>query len=275
MKRFQAPTEWTTEFASEGCFSHLNDLVAFDEWPKWPSCKALMSLLPYDVENLNNKTIEFTLQDEAEDYSAVAYEEYIFATGKVPTRRNSWHDIFGALSWCLFPTSKAKVNQLHHADIKANGTVERSKLRNALTLFDECGVVLVTQNQTLIDALQQHRWQEAFIELRQHWGEASKDGVAVYNFGHANYEMLTKPFVGLTGKWLVIDASAEVLSLPLNVQYRRVDEKLCALLENGVLKDNSAMYPLPLLGVPNWYEANNNSEFYQNTEYFRPKRNKE
>jgi hypothetical protein len=86
--------------------------------------------------------------------------------------------------------------------------------------------------------------------------------------------MLTKPYVGLTGKWLVIDASAEIAGLPLNVQYRLVDQKLANALKTGTLNDNSNLYPLPLLGVPNWYDANEDFRFYNNTEYFRPKPNK-
>jgi hypothetical protein len=83
--------------------------------------------------------------------------------------------------------------------------------------------------------------------------------------------MLTKPFIGLTGKWLVLDTSAEIASLPLNVQYRLIDERLEKHLNDGALKDNSLLSPLPLLGVPGWYQKNEDESFYQNEAYFRPK----
>lgn len=272
MKKFSSFTHWTTEFAEQGCFDDINHMTAFDEWQQWPSCAALDSLLPYDVMNNNDKAIQFVEQDPNKDYSAVDYETQIFDTGQVPTRKESWHDIFGALVWSMFPLSKAKINELHVKDIRSNGAQERSKLRNALTLFDECGVVIVTKNQQLLEQLRNHQWDEAFWQNRELWHQASSEGVAVYQFGHANYEMLTKPFVGLTGKWVVIDSSAEILGLPKNVQYRLIDQKLNALLDNGLLNDNSKMSPLPLLGVPKWHTDNEDRNYYNNTDYFRPKR---
>ena len=272
MKKFSTFTEWTTSFAQQGCFDHINQLMAFDEWHKWPSCKALQTLLPYEVENLNGKTIKFVDQEEGMDFSAVAYEEFIYKRGEVPTRKNSWHDIFGAMSWCLFPKTKALLNKLHHDDIKQNGTQQRSTLRNALTLFDECGVVLVSQNVEVLQRLKEHDWQSAFVDNCELWYSAGSGGVAVYPFGHANYEMMTKPFIGLTGKWLHLEMSAEVMGLPLNVQYRLIDERLSEKIKAGALNDNSQMSPLPLLGIPGWFDDNQNPEFYANTDYFRPKR---
>ena len=272
MKKFQTFTEWTTEFTDQGFYNHLNEMVALDEWAAWPNCKALETLMPYELENLNNKSIQFVEQTPDQDFSAVAYEEVIYETGRIPTRMKSWHDLFGALIWCLFPKSKAKLNQLHYQDIQQFGKTERTKQRNALTLFDECGVVLVTKNAELIDALKNHQWHKAFVELRECWQQSSDRGVAAYQFGHANYEMLTKPYIGLTGKWLLIDASAEILSLPLSTQYRLLDGKLSDKLSAGALADNSQLRPLPLLGVPTWYELNKDESFYDNTDYFRPKR---
>lgn len=272
MKKFSSFTHWTTEFAEQGCFEDINLMAAFDEWSQWPSCAALDSLLPYEVTNNNGKTIQFVEQSPNQDYSAVDYETQIFDTGKVPTRNESWHDIFGALVWSMYPRSKAKINELHVIDIRSNGAQERSKLRNALTLFDECGVVIVTKNQALLEKLRNHEWEEVFLEHRDLWHQASEEGVAVYQFGHANYEMLTKPFVGLTGKWVAIDSSAEILGLPKNVQYRLIDEKLESLLSDGLLNDNSKMSPLPLLGVPGWHSDNEDKSYYTNTDYFRPKR---
>ena len=273
MKKFSTFTHWTTEFANQGVFDDINRLTAFDEWHKWPSPKALQSLLPYEVQNLNNKTIEFVPQRPDEDFSAVAYEEVVYQSGQVPTRSESWHDIFGAITWSLFPKTKAVLNKLHHDDIQTNGKSQRSKLRNALTLFDECGVILVTKNAGITDLLANHQWHEAFVERRSNWFQAGEEGVCAYVFGHANYEMLTKPFDGLTGKWLHIDMSAELRSLPLNVQYRMIDEKLADKVLSGVLNDNSQLSPLPLLGVPSWYDKNEDADYYKNTDYFRPKRN--
>ncbi len=274
MKKFSTHTHWTTEFADQGCFNDINHVAAFDDWTEWPSCEALDSLLPYEVTNNNGKAIHFVEQSANKDYNAAEYESTIYETGKVPTRKESWHDVFGAIIWSLYPQTKALINELHYKDINAQASNQRSKLRNALTLFDECGVVLVTKNEALLTALKNHEWQTAFIELRNNWHSSTSDGVAAYQFGHANYEMLTNPFIGLTGKWLVIDSSAEILGLPKNVQYRLVDERLATIIKNGALNDNSQMSPLPLLGVPGWSDLSKNPDFYADTSYFRPKPNK-
>lgn len=271
MKKFETFKHWTTEFAEQGCFEHINEVVAFDEWQGWPSCEALETLMQAPIYNLNRKQIKFVPQLPEQNFSAVAYEEVIFETGQIPTRTKSWHDLFGAIIWCLFPKTKAKINQLHYKDIQQFGKTERTKQRNALTLFDECGVVLVTKNQELLEALRQHQWHKAFVELRSLWSDKSEQGVAVYQFGHANYEMLTKPYVGLTGKWLVIDASAEIAGLPLNVQYRLLDDKLEKSLSAGILSDNTQLFPMPLLGIPGWHQDNEQPTYYDNTDYFRPK----
>ena len=271
MKKFETYKTWTTCFAEQGCFEHLNRLVAFDDWQQWPSCIALESLFPYEITNLNKLPIRFVEQKPEQNFSAVAYEEVIYQTGEVPTRSESWHDVFGAVIWSLFPKTKAMINKLHHDDIQANGKEKRSILRNALTLFDECGVVLVSKNREMLDALRNHDWQKAFIDDRSLWQNPAQDGVLAFQFGHANYEMLTKPFLGLTGKWLHIEMSAELGGLPLNVQYRMVDEKLADAIASGCLEDNTKLSPLPLLGVPTWYDDNCEPEFYSNTDYFRPK----
>ena len=154
MKKFATFTHWTTEFADQGCFEDINIMAAFDEWTQWPSCRGLDSLLPYEVENRNGKTIQFVEQQANKDYNAAEYETHIYETGQVPTRQESWHDVFGALVWSMFPKSKAVINELHYLDLKQQNELAqqsdakpaRSSLRNALTLFDECGVVLVTKN---------------------------------------------------------------------------------------------------------------------------------
>lgn len=271
MKKFETFKTWTTCFAEQGFFDDINRLVAFDEWSQWPSCSALESLFPYEITNLNNLPIRFVEQKPEQNFSAVAYEEIIYQTGEVPTRSESWHDVFGAIIWSLFPNTKALINKLHHDDIQENGKEKRSTLRNALTLFDECGVVLVTKNTEVTTALRQHDWQTAFINNRELWQNSAPNGVLAFQFGHANYEMLTKPYLGLTGKWLHLEVSAELASLPLNVQYRMVDEKLADLVASGCLQDNSNLSPLPLLGVPTWYDKNCNPKFYDNADYFRPK----
>src|SRR5690606_41625370 len=66
-------------------------------------------------------------------------------------------------------------------------------LRNKLTLFDECGVVVCLQPDTLAhgNLLRAHQWQHSFVGKRQDWWQSIRPMV----FGHAMYEMATAPFI--------------------------------------------------------------------------------
>ena len=52
--------------------------------------------------------------------AGVAYEEFIFNTGKVPTR-DGLHDFFNGLCWMHFPQTKQRLNQLQAAQIALTG----------------------------------------------------------------------------------------------------------------------------------------------------------
>jgi hypothetical protein len=267
---FSTYQHWTTEFCQQtGSFAHLNALFDFCHWSQWPDIATFNQLLPAGVKSRSGKAVSFKPQGEHFDFAGRYYEQVIYETGQVPTRLNGWHDLFGALIWCLLPKTKAMLNWLHYEDIEANGQQTRTARRNAITLLDECGVIVAVANAEFKSRLRDHRWHWSFVEQRDQWGQT----ISPFIVGHANYEMLTKPYIGLTGKALFIDVDVGFFSLSLTEQYRVLDDLLVDFIstEDG-LKDNSQLSPLPLLGVPGWYEANNTPAFYDNTDYFRAKR---
>lgn len=207
------------------------------------------------------------------------YEAFIYHTKQVPTRYPNWHDLFGALIWCLFPQTKKLLNQLHIQEITQCGATRRTALRNKLTLLDECGVLILyrAEQSHLVQALRQHQWQQAFVDQRHCWqGQSDNPGIAAMMFGHANYEMATRPFIGLTGKMLALAVPDEFFSQSLRQRIDFIDTALSEQIANqGILFDPQQLTPLPVLGVPGWYDANSQPEFYQNTGYFRPKRARE
>lgn len=204
------------------------------------------------------------------------YEAFIYHTQQVPTRYPNWHDLFGALIWCLFPQTKKLLNRLHIQQITQFGSASRSTLRNKLTLLDECGVLILyrAEQAELVGALRQHQWQHAFVSHRQSWlGQGEHPGIAAMMFGHANYEMATRPFIGLTGKMLALQVPADFFNQSLRQRIDFIDTELSEQIANqGILIDPLQLTPLPLLGVPGWFEANKQPDFYQNTAYFRAKR---
>ena len=266
MKRFTPPEQWQPNCLKTGAFNHLNSLFKLNEQTQWPSPKWFTPYL--NATNENNLPIQF-VDDAQIDFAERYYEQVIFETGEVPTRTENWHDLFGGFIWCLFPKTKSLINHRHVQDIAEYCLTKRTKHRNALTLFDECGVVLAISDSKWQTWLRDHQWHKAFVEHRQEWGES----IQAFMFGHANYEMLTRPYIGLTGKALFINAPDEIFCKDLAMQYQYLDQVLYEKIKiEHCLADNSHLSPLPLLGVPGWHEDNKNDTFYNNTDYFRPKR---
>ncbi|WP_016955005.1 DUF3025 domain-containing protein [Catenovulum agarivorans] len=213
---------------------------------------------------------KFVEQDEdSPELAELGYEAFINQTGLIPTRKDNWHDFFNALIWGLFPASKQAINQLHVADISEHGLKKRTKQRDALTLFDECGIILAYTHDEQKNALRNHMWVESFWDKRSQWYQSIRPFV----FGHAMYEMALAPYIGLTAKAYFIKVDPCFFSETLSNQYRILDSLLAKEMRvDKTLSDNKKLSPLPILGVPTWYQDNQQQSFYLNTNYFRPKR---
>jgi hypothetical protein len=198
------------------------------------------------------------------------YEERISLTGQIVTRANA-HDFFNALVWMAWPRAKAALSARHAQVLAEGGTgerVQRGSLRDALTLFDEGGVVVMTTSPQLAEALREHRWHDAFWRLRETWATTR---VAV--FGHALCEQLCVPYLGLTARaWIwEVPATASWLGAEWVVVRPHLDGRLSELLGAANLRPRAPFTPLPILGVPGWDVRNAMAEFYDNKDYFRPK----
>ncbi|WJG08269.1 DUF3025 domain-containing protein [Aliiglaciecola sp. LCG003] len=218
---------------------------------------------------LQGITHEFVCQSELADNLSY-YEQIINQQSIIPTRPDSWHDLFNGLIWLQYPKTKKLLNQWHMQDIEQYGLTPRTARRNRITHFDECGVVLAVVDKQISGLLAEHHWQQAFVQHRPSWGKQIK----AFIFGHANLEMMLKPFIGLTGKWLAVEVTAEFFKLEYGQQVSLLDTKLAAQLQaEQPFSQAKSLRPLPLLGVPDWWDDNQHPEFYRNTDYFRPKCN--
>lgn len=261
--RFTPPAQWQSAvMANNPIFADLCQRFGVNHLAHWPDVSWLNGLAAQSA-------VKF-VDNDALMADGRYYEEYIYATRCVPTRKDNWHDFFGALIWCLFPKTKSLLNQLHMAEIAQHGQKQRSRLRNKLTLFDECGVILCLEPEQLVHAelLRRHQWQQSFIERRNDWWQ----GIRPVIFGHAIYEMATAPYIGLTAKALFIEVPQGFNLWPLPKMYAYLDKQLQSQIKKEVLLDTEQLTPLPLLGVPDWHSANAQTEFYFNEDYFRPKR---
>lgn len=266
---------WDPEFPRlSPIFAPLRPLV--DRLPQigWPNTEVL-NHIAYDsgrrLVNARGQRLCFVTDRVPGSARELGFEQRTYATGEVPVRPVNWHDLFNALVWMLFPTAKAALNGCHQHALELEGGGARSPARDALTHFDEDGVVVLSADPVLAELLQAFAWHELFWKRR----EAVKRSMRFIVFGHALYEKALAPFIGMTGKALIIAVDSGLLSLGGDRIYREVD-RLTALrlLDPTQFQAPKELAPLPVLGVPGWYPDNETESFYRNTEYFRPGRSR-
>lgn len=186
-----------------------------------------------------------------------AYEQYIGDTRRVPTRDNL-HDFFNGLVWHQFPHTKRRLNQLQAQAIAADGVqAVRGPLRDALTVFDENGALLQAPD-ALWQALRSRDWQRLFIDLRPLWAEAR-----LVLVGHALMEKLVVPRKPMVAH--VYPAPAAIESIA------NMDAWLAQEIQPQPWAAKP-FSPLPVLGVPGWWPANEAPGFYADAQVFRPPR---
>lgn len=192
------------------------------------------------------------------------YEPRIYLTGELQTRLHNWHDFFNALIWLRFPETKSVLNELHYFSALQRGEkTNRSVLENAITLFDECGAVVISSRDDLLEMIRQHEWKKLFVDHRDSFDSEIKCIV----FGHAMYEKALQPYLGMTTNTLLVH-SADLLQGGVQA----VDAYLANCWKQQLIASTSELRPLPVLGVPGWHTDNANPDFYNNTDYFRPRR---
>lgn len=182
-----------------------------------------------------------------------AYEAFIHRRAQVPTRDNL-HDLFNGLVWLSQPALKRRLNALQAAEIARTGVApRRGALRDALTLFDENGALLLDAPPELWQALRARDWTRLFIGLRPAWQRAQ-----LVVFGHALLEQL-----------------ALAPRKPLTAHVLLATDPLHLAAEDWAGASNAGakpFTPLPVLGVPGWWPDNAMPDFYDDPQVFRPPR---
>lgn len=190
--------------------------------------------------------------------AGTAYEQFIFSTGRCPVRPGL-HDFFNGLAWLRFPRAKAALNRLQAQEIARSGVgARRGPVRDAITVFDENGALL-SAPPPLWDALCARQWRRLFVDLRPLWAQAR-----LVVFGHALLEQLAvAPRKPLTAHvWREEAALDSVATADAWLAGRCTEEALAG----------KPFTPLPVLGVPGWWGANENFSFYDDSLVFRPRR---
>ena len=184
------------------------------------------------------------------------YEVQLFETGQVQTRTDSLHDLFNALAWLAFPRTKALSNALHAEEIPREGG-RRGRRRDLLTLLDEGGAIVHCDDAELLELVRNFRWKELFWQRRAQVLERMR----LHILGHATLEQAVKPWPGIACKAIFVpfDADADTAA-----------HAWLAALEPDT--NPRALPPLPIFGYPGWMPGSEHSGFYDDSRYFREKR---
>jgi hypothetical protein len=240
----------------------------FLDKPTWPSLAEYNHLpLAFDQPtlNLHDQPICFVDQN---NLTSQGYEPTIFLTGQVPTRGTNWHDFFNMLIWYTFPKIKAMLNacQYHSISQRAHPTDKRSPLENFLTLFDENGIIVASSNDGLLDLVKEMHWKTLFWQQRKELYQQLK----CFIVGHSLHEKLLKPYIGMVGHSLLLKVDPHFFSQDLANQILHIQNQFLAM-EITTLTTQS-LFPIPILGLPDWHPDTNHASFYDNKNYFRSKK---
>ena len=142
---------------------------------------------------------------------------------------------------------------------------KRSRLEDRLTLFDESGVVVISDRADLLELIRERSWIELF------WNRRAEvlEHLEIWVTGHGLYEQLLTPFVGLVGYGRLYLLNSEEFGTHGVQKQRLIDLKISRDLERCSLDAPRALHAIPILGYPRWYEANQERSFYENAKYFR------
>jgi hypothetical protein len=188
----------------------------------------------------------------------------------VQVRQCNWHDLLNALVWLTFPRAKAALNRRHYQELvrqRERGAQNRGPAQDALTLFDEGGVIVVTAEPALAESLRGFAWKELFWHRR---AEVMRS-MRFYLFGHALYEKALAPFTGVTGRGVIFEVTQDFFDFSPVQQLLELDGRLSSLIDNAAsFSVPRELSPVPILGVPGWCDDNGCADYYDDAAYFRP-----
>jgi len=254
-RRFIAPSRVQVDPA---CFRHplFDGYAAHRGWMTaagWPGIDALNALLPAHGPR-------FVVQDEALLADGLHYETRIATQGRIATRPENWHDLFNALVWARYPAIKSALNARQCLHVAAMGPQRRNRAQQALTQFDECGVIVRIADPGLLPLWDGHYWHALFAAQAARWQDGGIGVAAV--IGHALMEQALVPGRRLVGRCVVVQGADDAAC---------VARVAAALAAGEILDDPLQLRPLPLAGVPGW-QPRQDDAFYAEAGYFRPLR---
>lgn len=213
--------------------------------------------LPSALNDAGASPVRFVPDSALPD--GIPYEQFIFERRECPTRE-TLHDFFNGLCWLCLPRGKAAMNAVQAEQIARHGIgARRGPVRDAVTLLDENGALLDAP-APLWEALLERDWRRLFVDLRPLWAQAK-----VLVVGHALLEKLAQPRKDLTAHvWCEPADLSSLAAADAWVAARCTADRLAP----------KPFTPLPVLGIPGWWAANQNFSYYEDSLVFRPHRSR-
>ena len=254
----------------DAIFAPLRPALAKLPADRWPT-HAELTALAGGASTSRGRALRFVPPRERTDRERRYYEHHIADTGEVETRAENWHDLFNALAWITYPKAKAQINAQHAAILEEGGEAEarqRSPERDALTLFDEGGVIVASRSPELLRFIVDFEWKELFWKRR-----AELDAnMRFLGFGHACFEQALEPYIGMVAKTVFVPVDDLFFMLPIESQVGQADALVAKHFSSrSKFHSPKAMAPMPVLGVPGWHFAGQDEPFYNDPTHFRSK----
>jgi hypothetical protein len=196
--------------------------------------------------------------------NALAYESAVARDGIVHVHRGQWHDALNALAWLAFPKTKAALNARHVQDQTSATPNTRSRGRDAATLLDESGLVLVCADPDLARLLRERAWRALFDARR----EAVIRATQPYAIGHGMLVKLLAPFRAITARTLILPIDPATLPAGATGQ-ARVDEAAARAIGDAALRPE-ILPPLPVAALPGWDREGLGARLFDDQSVFRP-----
>lgn len=235
---------------------------------QWPSHAELDALVAGRVHPVSGQPLRFTLDDQTLKRDGLGFAERIATTGTIATRSASWHDLYSALIWGGYPMLKLALNQLEVADLGLQGRGNRTRRQQAIAHVDEAGLLVASEDPSLLEAIDAHDWQRLFWTHRADFGRK----IVVHVFGHALFELGRAPHKTLAGKALCFHVPAGFCAWSFAERAERLDAAAADAVLAGLLAADPASMPsLPLAGIPGWFGRQPDAEFIASAECFRPR----
>ena len=202
---------------------------------------------------------------------ALDYEREIFETARIPLRLHDWHDAFNALCWIAWPALKSEMNAIHATQgvHRAHGThgtqMQRGPVRDALTLLDESGLVVLSAEPELSALLVAKQWKALFVGRRDDVLRSMRFLVC----GHALFDKLRAPYPSITGRALIIAAPPVIIDEGVGTQRMYADAMAASIILSHLDRPAPTL-ALPIAGIPGWAPGNDREDFYDDASIFRP-----